>query len=78
VDCVPNISSIENQLHWYPDITFNEDKCRARAGYASQNLSVPRKMALYIVSEQKDKLSFKKRLYKAASDKSYLKKLLEI
>ena len=32
--------SIENQLHWHLDITFKEDACRARAGYASQNLSV--------------------------------------
>lgn len=70
--------SIENQLHWHLDITFKEDACRARAGYASQNLSVLRKMALHIVSEQKDKLSLKKRLYKAALDMSYLKKLLKI
>lgn len=31
----------------------------------SQNPSVQRKMALHIVPEQKDKLSIKKRLYKA-------------
>lgn len=43
--------SIENQLHWHMDVTFKEDKCRARAGYASQNLSVLRKMVLHIVSE---------------------------
>jgi predicted transposase YbfD/YdcC len=70
--------SIENQLHWHLDITFREDACRARAGYASQNLSILRKMALHIVSEQKDKLSLKKRLYKAALDIEYLKKLMKI
>lgn len=70
--------SIENQLHWHLDITFKEDACRARAGYASQNLSVLRKMALHIISEQKDKLSIKKRLYKAALDTQYLRKLLKI
>lgn len=70
--------SIENQLHWHLDITFKEDACRARKGYASQNLSVLRKMALHIISEQKDKLSIKKRLYKAALDVDYLKKLLKI
>lgn len=68
--------SIENHLHWHLDITFKEDLCRARAGYAAQNLSVLRKMALQIVSEQKNKLSMKKRLYKAALDINYLKKLL--
>jgi hypothetical protein len=35
-------------------------------------------MALHIVSEQKDKHSIKKRLYKAALDIGYLKKLLKI
>lgn len=70
--------SIENQLHWHLDITFKEDACRARTGYASQNLSVLRKIALHIVSEQNDKLSIKNRLYRAALDISYLKKLLKI
>ena len=69
--------SIENQLHWHLDVTFKEDECRARKGFASQNLSVLRKIALHIVSEQKDKLSMKRRLYKAALDINYLKKLLE-
>lgn len=69
--------SIENQLHWHLDVTFKEDGCRARKGYSSQNLSVLRKMALHIVSEQKDKLSMKRRLYKAALDIEYLKKLLD-
>jgi predicted transposase YbfD/YdcC len=68
--------SIENQLHWHLDITFREDACRARTGYSSQNLSILRKMALHIISQQTDKLSLKKRLYKAALDFSYLKKLI--
>jgi predicted transposase YbfD/YdcC len=68
---------IENQLHWVLDVNFKEDSCRARSGYAPQNLSVLRKMALQIVSNQKDKLSIKKRTYKAALDIGYLKKLIE-
>ena len=59
------------------DITFRKDACRARKGFASQNLSVLRKVALHIISGQKDRLSKKKRLYKAALDIKYLKKLLE-
>lgn len=70
--------SIENQLHWHLDVTFKEDACRARKGFASQNLSVLRKVALHIVSEQKDKLSMKRRLYKAALDINYLRKLLQL
>lgn len=68
--------SIENQLHWHLDVTFKEDSCRARKKYASQNLSVLRKLALHIVSKQTDRLSMKKRLYKAALDNDYLKKIL--
>jgi predicted transposase YbfD/YdcC len=70
--------SIENQQYWHLDITFREDACRAWAGHSSQNLSILRKMALHIISRQTDKLSFKKRLYKAALDIEYLKKLLGI
>jgi predicted transposase YbfD/YdcC len=70
--------SIENQLHWHLDVTFKEDACRAGAGYASQNLSVLRKMDLHIVSEQKDRHCLRKRLYKAALDIGYLNKLLNI
>jgi predicted transposase YbfD/YdcC len=69
--------SIENQLHWHLDVTFREDACRVRAGYASQNLSIVRKMALHIVAEAKDGLSVRKRLYKAALDTDYLKRLLK-
>lgn len=69
---------IENQLHWHLDVTFKEDQCRARAGFAPQNLSMIRKIALQVISSQKDKLSIKRRKYKAALDGEYLKKILGI
>jgi hypothetical protein len=53
-----------------------QDRCRARSGYAPQNLSVLRNMALQIISNQKDKLSIKKRTYKAVLDIGYLKRLI--
>ena len=28
---------IENHLHWHLDVTFREDDCRARTGYAPEN-----------------------------------------
>jgi predicted transposase YbfD/YdcC len=68
--------SIENQLHWHLDVTFKEDLCRARAGNSPENLSVIRKFALQILTQQKDKLSLKKRQYKAALDGNYMKKLI--
>jgi predicted transposase YbfD/YdcC len=67
---------IENQLHWHLDVTFREDACRARQGDAPLNLSTLRKFALQLLSNQKDKLSLKKRQYKAALDVQYLKKII--
>ena len=40
--------------------------------------ALPDKLALAIVSQQKDKLSLRKRLFKAALNIDYLKKLLKI
>jgi predicted transposase YbfD/YdcC len=68
--------SVENQLHWHLDVTFREDACRARNGYAPENLSTLRKLALQIVKEHNDSLSLKKRRLKAAYDINYLKLLI--
>jgi len=67
---------IENQLHWHLDVTFKEDACRARQENAPLNLSTLRKFALQLLSNQNDKLSLKKRQYKAALDINYLKKIV--
>lgn len=69
--------SIENKLHWHLDVTFKEDQCRARSGNAPENLSTMRKFALQIISKVDDKLSLKKRQYKAALDSQYMRKILE-
>jgi hypothetical protein len=57
------------------DVTFKEDSCWVRTGYGPENLSTLRKLALQVVSQQKDKLSLQKRRVKAAYDVNYLKKL---
>ena len=69
---------IENRLHWHLDVTFREDHCRARKAYAAQNLNAIRKLTLAIVSQRKDKLSIRKRLFTAALNIDYLKELLKI
>lgn len=69
--------SIENLLHWLLDVAFHEDACRARKGYAPQNLSLIRKMALQCVKEQNDKCSIKKRLFRAALSNDYLISLVK-
>ena len=68
---------IENDLHWCLDVVFREDDCRARAGNASRNLSVIRKLALQFVKNHQDKASLKKRRFKAALNNEYLMNMLK-
>ena len=68
---------IENQLHWHLDVTFKEDACRARKGFAAQNLSTVRKLALQIVKAHHDKRSVRKRLFRASLSQDYLLELLK-
>lgn len=67
---------IENQLHWHLDVTFREDASRARSGNAPQNLNILRKMALHRLSKMTDRLSLKKRRFRASLNNDYLKKIL--
>ena len=69
---------IENHLHWHLDVSFSEDKCRCRKGYAPENLALFRKIALQRTSRIEDKLSIKKRRYKASLNNQYLEKILLI
>lgn len=68
--------SIENQLHWHLDVTFREDDSRARKGNAPMNLNILRKMALARIKQMDDKLSLKKRRFRAALNNEYLLKVL--
>ena len=67
---------IENQLHWHLDVTFREDASRARKGFAGQNMSMMRKIALQTVKAHNDKRSVRKRLFRAAISQDYLKELI--
>lgn len=58
------------------DVTFREDASRARKGYAAENMSCIRKLALQIVRRHDDKRSVKKRLFRAALSQDYLTELL--
>lgn len=68
--------SIENQLHWNLDVTFLEDACRARKGFAAINLSTIRKLAMQIIKEHIDKSSLRKRRFKASLSNNYLTDML--
>lgn len=46
-------------------MTFKEDACHARKGFAAQNLSTVRKLALQIAKAHSDNRSIRKRLFRA-------------
>jgi predicted transposase YbfD/YdcC len=64
--------AIENKLHWHLDVTFREDDCRARTANAPVNLSIMRKMALYLITQKLDTVSHKKKRFKASLNVEYM------
>ena len=69
--------SIENQLHWSLDVTFNEDGSRVRSGNGAENFSVLRRMALNLLKAEKStKRSLAGKRKDAAWDDDYLLKIL--
>jgi predicted transposase YbfD/YdcC len=72
--------SIENNLHWQLDVSFNEDKSRKRDRNrnAAENYSVLLRMALNLIkSETSTKRSVKGKRLKAGWDNEYLLTLLD-
>lgn len=41
--------SIENRLHWVRDVTFDEDRCRARRGQGAQVLASIRNLVVSLL-----------------------------
>lgn len=71
--------AIENTLHWSLDVTFAEDQCRVRSGYAAENLAILRHLSLNILKQETTKKRGIKTKQKiAAWNHSYLLKLLAI
>jgi len=57
--CIRSHWSIENQLHWYLDVVFREDKQRLKQGNAPENMAIMRKLALQSLLKNKGKKSMK-------------------
>jgi len=69
--------AIENKLHWHLDVTFKEDNCRARTANAPINLSIMRKMALYLITQKLDTVSQKKKRFKASLNVDYMLSIIQ-
>ena len=70
---------VENPLHWSLDVTFGEDRSRARTKNAAQNVATLRRIALNLIKKTPiHKCSARQRRIFAALDQQYLMKLLGI
>lgn len=72
--------SIENQLHWYLDVVFMEDRQRVRQGNGPENMATLRKLGLQLLLLQKTKGTSLKKLRKRAgwNDEFLIKTISEI
>jgi predicted transposase YbfD/YdcC len=69
--------AIENSLHWQLDVTFGEDQCRLRQGYANQNFSHVRKLVLALLKQETTaKCGIKNKRLRAGWDDDYRLKVL--
>lgn len=69
--------SVENKLHWVMDVAFGEDRSRARAGYAAENLATLRRFALNLLKRDKTKKrGIRGKQLNAGWDHAYLASLL--
>jgi predicted transposase YbfD/YdcC len=70
--------NVENTLHWQLDVTFREDDCRVRIGYAADNLGLVRRLALSLLKkETASKKSIRRKQNACNWDKNYLLQILK-
>jgi predicted transposase YbfD/YdcC len=71
--------SVENQLHWSLDVTFDEDRSRARPRHAATNLAILRRIALNLLRADKSSAkSLPRKRLRSALDPNYLTSLLSV
>lgn len=64
-------------LHWVLDVAFREDDCRIRTGYAPENFTILRHLALSALNQEKTaKLGIQNKRRRAGWDNDYLLKVL--
>lgn len=68
--------SIENQLHWHLDVTFDEDKSTTRGIFGAQNLTFLRSVAISLLSSMLPKIGFKRKRQTVNRRPSLFKKIL--
>lgn len=68
---------VENRLHWNLDVTFREDECRIRRGFAARNFATLRQFVLNSLRQENSyKGSLQSKILKAAWNTNYLAKVV--
>ena len=76
-DAVRRHWSVENQLHWHLDVSFNEDQRRIRKHHGAENFSRLCRLALNLLKRDKSvKIGVHGKRLKAGWDEPYLLRLL--
>lgn len=68
--------SIENNLHWQIDVSFNEDDSRISKRHAAENFAGLRRLALALLKRHPDKRSIACKRLAAALDTAFLEEVL--
>jgi predicted transposase YbfD/YdcC len=74
--CARGHWDIENGCHWVLDVVFGEDRCRARAGNAAQDLGWLRRTALGLLNRDESKGSLPTKRFEAALSDDFRRHLL--
>lgn len=70
--------SIENQLHWVLDVTFNEDACRIRTKSAPENIALLKRWSINLLNQETSyKRSTRQKAKRASMDEGYMLQVLE-
>jgi predicted transposase YbfD/YdcC len=70
---------IENSVHWFLDVAFNEDQSRVRKDHAPENLAIIRRIALNLLRKEKTaKGGIQAKRLQCAWDENYFLKVLSI
>lgn len=76
MDAIRTHWSVENNLHWQLDVTFNEDNTKKK-GNAARNFSLLCKIAMTQIKNSKRKGSFKMKRKMAGWDDKFMTELLD-
>jgi predicted transposase YbfD/YdcC len=70
--------SIENQLHWVLDVTFNEDACRIRKENSPENFALLKRWSINFLNKETNyKRSIRQKAKRASMDEEYMLKVLQ-